>query len=413
MKEAELLPSEIPLFAALPHNEFRHLAATLHPIDVKAGAILFREGDCGDHFYIVAAGQVEVFKALGTGEEHLLNISGPGDFIGEMSLVSDEGRRTATVRAASHARLLEMSRADFERLVREQPRLAYELVRVLSGRLAASQDAALHDLQAKNRQLQQAYEALQAAQAQIIEKEKMERELQVAHNIQLGLLPRQRPDLPGFDLGALIEPMRAIGGDFYDFIPLDGHRLGIAIGDVSGHGVPAALFMALTVTLLRAEACRDCSPSDVLLNVNRQLLNLNSAGLFVTLLYGVLDYATGDFTYVRAGHEPPLIRAGDGNLSVPPFERSQLLGFFDDPALAEQTVSLPSGSTLLLYTDGVTEEPNAEAELFGHARLEAALRLPQPASAQGVCEMVLAQVTAHSSCVAPSDDITLVCLRAR
>jgi sigma-B regulation protein RsbU (phosphoserine phosphatase) len=143
-----------------------------------------------------------------------------------------------------------------------------------------------------------------------------------------------------------------VGGDFYDFISLDDRRLGIAIGDVSGHGVPAALFMALTVTLLPAEACRDCSPSEVLRAVNHQLLNVNSEGLFVTVLYGVLDRTTGEFTYARAGHESPIHCLATGELIVPDLGPGQLLGFWGDVRLSEQSISLAPGSTLMLYTDG-------------------------------------------------------------
>jgi phosphoserine phosphatase RsbU/P len=411
--ETELLRSQIPLLASLPPGELKHLAANLHSVEVAPGTILFQEGDFGDCFYVVAAGQMEVVKALGTAEERLLSISGPGEFIGEMSLMSQAGRRTASVRAGSHAKLLKLTRDEFETLLHRQPKLAYEMMRVLSARLADSQDAAICDLQEKNRLLSQAYEELKAAQVQILEQGKMERELQVAHNIQMGLLPRQFPELAGFDFGALIVPMRTIGGDFYDFIPLGGSRLGIAIGDVSGHGVPAALLMALTVTLLRAEACRDCTPREVLQNVNRQLLQLNSEGMFVTVLYGVLDCTTGDFTYVRAGHEPPILCTVNGEPTQPHFERGQFLGLWDAPALSEQTVNLASGTMLLLYTDGVTEATGVQAEMFGKERLTAVIAAHNHHLAQVVCERVLEQVTAYSGGAAPDDDVTLVCVRAQ
>jgi phosphoserine phosphatase RsbU/P len=236
----------------------------------------------------------------------------------------------------------------------------------------------------------------------------------LAHRIQMGLLPRDLPRPAGYDVGALIVPMSAIGGDFYDFIPLDHGRLGIAIGDVSGHGVPAALFMALTMTLLRAEACRDSAPRDVLRHVNRQLVILNSEGMFVTVLYGVLDLATGVFDFVRAGHEAPLVCSGSGGVVEAPLQRSQFLGAWDEPVLAAQTLTVPAGGTLLLFTDGVTEAPapGAEDDLFGKPRLRALLCSAGAVGAQAVCETVLQHVSAHSGGAAPSDDITLVCVRA-
>ncbi len=355
MNETQLVLSQVPLFASLPQGELDHLAATLRTLEIAPGTLLLHEGDCGNHCYIILTGQLQVIKALGTADERSVGVRGPGEFVGEMSLMNLDGLRTASVRASDHARLLEMTRSDFDALLRRQPMLAYEMVRVLNERLDASHNEVLHDLQEKNRQLMQAYEELKAAQAQIIEKEKMERELQVAHNIQMSILPRGLPEVAGFDFGALIVPMRAIGGDFYDFISLDDNTLGIAVGDVSGHGVPAALFMALTVTLLRAEACRDCSPREVLRGVNRQLLNLNREGMFVTVLYGVLDGATGKFTYARAGHELPLFCTASGELIVPELGPGRVLGLFDDLHLAESTMNLAQGGTLLLYTDGVVE----------------------------------------------------------
>ena len=410
---AGLQPAEVPLFASLPQNELDYLASTLRVLELAPGTILFREGDCGEHFYVISAGWMEVVKALGTPEERLLGVWGPGEFISEMSLMSLDALRTASVRAASPARLLELTRRDFEMLLGRQPALAYEMVQVLSARLADSHDAAIRDLQDKNRQLSRAYRELEAAQAQIIEKGKMERELQVAHNIQMGILPRRLPESADFDLGALVAPMRAIGGDFYDFIPLSHNRLGIAIGDVCGHGVPAALLMALTVTLLRAEACRDCSPRDVLRGVNRQLLQLTSEGMFVTVLYGVLDSATREFEYVRAGHEPLMVCSANGEVHEPPFQRSQPLGIWDAPSLPEQTVELAPGCALLLYTDGITEARGAQDVMFGEGRLKAAFGAHNGHPAQVICDHLLEQVTAFAGGWAPGDDIALACVRAR
>lgn len=414
MKEIEQVLAQVPLFASLPHGELEYLATALRPVQVEPGALLFREGECGDHFYVILTGQVQVIKALGTPEELLVSVRGPGEFVGEMSLLNRDGLRTASVCAQSRTQLLEMTRGDFEALLQRQPALAYEMVQVLSERLKSAQDDIVRDLQEKNRQLVQAFEELKDAQAQIIEKEKLESELQVAHNIQLSLLPRWLPQMAGFDFGAQIEPMSAVGGDFYDFIPLDDQMLGIAIGDVSGHGVPAALFMALTVTLLRAEACRTCSPADVLRGVNRQLLTLNNEGMFVTLLYGVLNCATREFTYARAGHEPPILcRAGEEWL-VPDsdLECGQLLGLFNDPLLCERTLTLTPGSTLLLYTDGVTETMNSRSELLGGERLLAAVCAHRNSNAQAVCERIWKLVTAHRGDAAQRDDITVVCAQA-
>jgi CRP-like cAMP-binding protein len=221
--KAQLI-SQVPLFATLPRNEIEHLAAMLRPCEFPAETLLFSEGRTGDHFYILLEGEVEIIKALGTDAERLLAVRRAGSFIGEMSLFNRSGQYTASVRARTALHLLEMTRSDFDALLHRQPDLAYEMVRVLSLRLDESENLTIRDLLEKNRQLKQALNDLEAAQAQLIEKEKLEAELNVARTIQRSILPHDRPRLPGFDFGMRIEPMASVGGDFFDFIRLGDGR---------------------------------------------------------------------------------------------------------------------------------------------------------------------------------------------
>jgi serine phosphatase RsbU (regulator of sigma subunit) len=407
----EQLISQVPLFASLPRSEIKHLAQTLRPREFPQGALLFLEGTTGEQSYVLLDGQVEIIKALGTGAERVLGVRQAGSFIGEMSLFSREGLRTASVRAQTPIQTLEITRADFDALLHRRPTLAYEMVRVLSQRLDESEQLTIRDLTEKNRQLTEAYEELKAAQAQIIEKEKLEAELDVARTIQRSILPQARPQLPGFDFGARIEPMIAVGGDFFDFIPLDDNRLGIAVGDVSDHGVPAAIFMALTYSLLRAEASRAATLTEALRSVNRHLLAMNGSGMFVTVLYGILDGTTREFRYVRAGHELPLLLDKERQAIALDFSPGQLLGLFPHLALQEQSVILPPGGLLLLYTDGVTETMDTHGELFGRQRLQAVLRDHATASAQASCDLIWSAVQMYGGAATPRDDVTLVAVR--
>jgi phosphoserine phosphatase RsbU/P len=151
-------------------------------------------------------------------------------------------------------------------------------------RLNESENVTIRDLQEKNRQLAQAYEELKAAQARLIEKEKLEAEMKIARQIQRSILPKPRPQVSGLDFGMRIEPMESVGGDFFDFIVPDNERNGLLMGDVSDHGVPAAIFMALTYSLLRVEALRDQSPGKSLRTVNQHLLDMNASGMYVTIM---------------------------------------------------------------------------------------------------------------------------------
>ena len=238
-------------------------------------------------FSSLSSGNASVIKALGTNEERLLRIFSPGDYTGEMSLLEPDGLRTATVRADTPLQAYEMTRPDFDELLSRNPKIAIEMLREFSQRLRNSQQATIGDLQIKNIELTKAYRELQEAQVQIIEKERLERELQVARQIQMSMLPGELPQLQDYEFGAQILPARAVGGDLFDFIDLGNDLLGITIADVSDKGVPAALFMALTRSLLRAVALSGESPATVLRKVNHHLLGMNQAAMFVSVLYGI------------------------------------------------------------------------------------------------------------------------------
>jgi sigma-B regulation protein RsbU (phosphoserine phosphatase) len=412
MNGDELL-SHVPLFASLPPEEMRRLAATLRGETIQEGTLLFMEGHVGHHLYVLLEGQVEILKALGTDGERLLGVRGPGSFIGEMSLFNEGGRHTASVRARTPLRLIAMPRADLEALLSRQPGLSYEMIRTMSQRLEESENLTIRDLLAKNRQLTQAYNELKAAQEQLVEKERLEAELDVARAIQRSILPHSRPQLPGFDFGMLIEPVSSVGGDLFDFIPLRGGRLGIAIGDVSGHGVPSALFMALTYSLLRAEASRGIVPARVLHNVNRLLLDMSDSGMFVTMLYGILDGRSREFTYARAGHEPPLIIAATGEVICPEIGVGQPLGLFDDLMLDEQSIAIPTGGRLFEFTDGVTEAANENGLLFGQKGLRDVLRQNAHLDVQDLCQAAYDSVRAYCGASGPQDDVLLVAIQAK
>lgn len=403
----------IPLFASLPSDEAGNLARLLQVVELGPTELLFQEGDAGNSFYIVLDGEMEIVKALGTVDERLLAVRGPGSYVGEMSLLEHDGLRMASVRARSRLRALQMTRQEFDQLLHRQPGVALAMVRELSRRLSDAHDVAIRDLHEKNRQLTIAYEELKAAQQQIVEKERLEKELAVARQIQESILPRTLPELTGVDIGALIRPTRAVGGDLFDVIDLGDGHLGVAVADVSDKGVPAAIFMALTRSLLRAEASRSPSPFDVLQNVNRVLLEMNEAGMFVTVLYGVLDAAARVFHFVRAGHELPLAIAPDGTLQAVPKGKGQPLGLFQDPLLDEQMLPLPQNSLVLVYTDGVTDQDDEGDNSFGLDRLRDALRQTAALPAKAACTALLAAVDTFRGGAPQTDDITFVAARIR
>lgn len=401
------------MFDALPPDQIAAVTAALRERRLDAGELLFAEGDAGHELFIVLDGQLAVVKSSGTSDERLLGKRGPGAFVGELSLLGIDTRRTASARADTPVHLLQMSRSELHTLLERYPALSITMLRVLAERLSAAHNGAIKDLHERNERLAQAYAELQAAQAQLIEKEKLERDLQVAYEIQMSILPRTMPVMAGYGFGATMVPARIVGGDFFDFIPLSETALGIAIGDVTDKGLPAAIFMAQARALLRAEASRAVSPREALERVNQHLLQMNNAGLFVTVLYGVLDIAMGQFRYGRAGHELPLLVDSSGEVMVLPRGMGMALGLVDAPPIDEQTVMLEPGSTLLLYTDGVTEAHDPQYEEFGVKRLAVALDQHCQAPVATLCDRLLASIADFQASAPTHDDITLLVVRAQ
>jgi serine phosphatase RsbU (regulator of sigma subunit) len=327
-----------------------------------------------------------------------------------MSMFDLEGRRSATVRTRTPTTFLKMNHASLRALLHRQPDLALEVTRQLSLRLRHTDNEIIQNLQEKNRQLAAAYAELQAAQVQVLEKERLERELQVAREVQESILPQTLPVIAGIDLGVLTRPARAVGGDLYDLIALKGNRLGVVIGDVSDKGVPAAIFMALARSLLRAEASRMAPPAAVLREVNRHLLDMNTAGLFITVIYGVLDCEHRRFIFVRAGHELPFFFTKDGTEIFPDNDHGQALGLFDDVVLEEICVALPPGSRIVLYTDGATDTVNPHGERFGRERLRESMRSLGQYPAQEFCETIFETLVQFQDGSPQADDMAMVAI---
>ncbi len=403
---------KVPLLSDLPRNELDLLASTLQIVTLRVGEVLFREDEKGESLFIVLEGQLEVLLGLGKPDEKVMAVLGPGEFIGEMSLLIPGRARTASIRSIGAARLWMMTRADFDSLLLRQPKLADTMVRTLTRRLDATNNSAFRDLQEKNRQLQKAYDDLKAAQAQIIEKERLERELQVAAEIQISILPQELPQVPGYDFGACMVPARMVGGDLYDVFPLDNEKMGVLIGDVADKGIPAAIFMARTHALIMVEAGHGGSPGEILLRANRHLIQLQQADQFVTVLFGILDCRNGVMDLARAGHEMPLLVFADGRVIVFPHGPGQPIGVFDAPTMDEQKITLPAGATLLFFTDGVTDCANPQGDQFGPEQLNKTLAALASRSGQETCNLLLETLKRYQADAPQADDITLVAIHS-
>ena len=239
----------------------------------------------------------------------------------------------------------------------------------------------------------------------------LQRELDIAAKVQLAILPRDFPERRTFEIFAQAIPAREVGGDFYDFFAIDDHRIGIAIADVSGKGIPAAFFMLISRTLLKATGSFGMAPGACLARLNTLLGADNDQMLFVTLFYGILDTRTGSFVYANGGHNPPYLIGSEGVAKPLASTGGMALAVVDGIDFAESEVALPPGSAIVMYTDGVTEAFDGDGALYGEARLEAALQAANGGNARSLVDTVVDSVLHYAAGTDQADDITCLALR--
>jgi phosphoserine phosphatase RsbU/P len=241
----------------------------------------------------------------------------------------------------------------------------------------------------------------------------IQHDLQTAREIQQAILPKSFPPFPGrneFSIYGSMIAAREVGGDFFDFFLIDNERLGFVIGDVSGKGVPAAIFMAVSRTLIRATGLKGISSAECMSYVNRLLCNESVSCMFVTVFYGILNITTGEIEYVNAGHNPPFIMSGN---TIRKLEMTDgiILGCMEDFEFESKKIALKPGEQVFLYTDGVTEAFNEDFEEFGEERLLTFMKDHHSDNVEKIVTDSVEAVTLYSGGIPQSDDITLLVIR--
>ena len=239
----------------------------------------------------------------------------------------------------------------------------------------------------------------------------LENELDVANKMQQTILPTEFPSQSGFQIHGSMTPARVVGGDFFDVLYLNNGRVGLTVADVSDKGVPAALFMMASRTLLKSAAMGLKSPREVLREVNDLLYDDNDAMMFVTLFYAVYDPATGELTYANGGHNAPLIVHVDGTSTILPGTNGIALGVMPGMEYDERTISTSAGDTIVFYTDGVTEAVNDQGQEFGMDRLRQVFTAQPMRDAESATQAVFDAVSQFAGDVAQFDDITCLIFR--
>jgi serine phosphatase RsbU (regulator of sigma subunit) len=249
-------------------------------------------------------------------------------------------------------------------------------------------------------------------QRAVADRRALDQELSIGRRIQLSLMPRHFPDIPGWQIAAAYEPAREVGGDFYDAFRIrdQADRIGLVIADVSGKGIPAAILMADARALIHAAADHGGGPALTLSRVNRILIAERSSGLFVTVGHAVLDTTTGRLVVVRAGHDPLHVVRATGTLEVlePP---GRMVGLVEELGMEPLEVTLTPGDALVAHTDGITEARASDGSFYGEERYAVLLRRLAGADAATIVETIVADVAAFRGAAEPSDDVTLLVVR--
>lgn len=429
----------IPAFARLPEPMLIALAGTCPVRHFAPGAALLKQNGRGDHALALLSGEVEIVHDARHGREPRARLAGP-TLVGEVGALANL-RRNASVVAVTAVRALRIERGQLCDLGRLAPDALLTVIgdlgrqiHGLNGALglyaagceALGEDsldpAILESLSHPAPALQSFATAFGKLAHTIARERKSRAEMASAALLQRAMLPSADAGLPPCgrcDIAGLMEPARNVGGDFFDIFMLDDDHVALIIGDVCGKGVPACLFMSVTLTMLRL-AARDAShggPEDagarlaaMIGRVNDMICEQNASAMFATALYGVLDLRDGRFDYVNCGHEPPFVLRRAGTLTREP-NGGVPLGVVPGKRFAARALDLAPGDGLFLFTDGINESTGPGGEQFGDARLAETLhRLAGAGAAAALVAGVAAEVTRFAGVAEPFDDIT--CLAA-
>lgn len=361
---------------------FENLLPFMSKESRREGDVLFKKGDQSDKLYYIKTGTLLLVE---------INIRvGENNIIGEMGLFRASKERTVSVVCENDVELYSITHDKLFHLYNLDPSIGLHLIQLITHRL------------------------IENLKVEAKEKERIESELRIAHDIQTRSLPSVFPPFPDrkeFDIFAYLTPAKEIGGDLYDFFFIDENKLCFLIGDVSGKGVPAALFMMTTKTLLKAEVSGGLSLEDVLYNVNNILASENDTAMFITLFCAILNTDTGELEFSNAGHNHPLLfRSGKDFEYITP-KANFVLGPMEEMRFPSEYLALKPGDTMFLYTDGVTEAQDLENKLYSKERLQKTLSQLRDKDVRGVLNGVKGDINRFVQNAPQYDDITMMALK--
>jgi sigma-B regulation protein RsbU (phosphoserine phosphatase) len=385
--------SWMQLFRGADEDAVLNILNTCDVLVLQPGTPLLKPGTANDAVFVLLGGSLSACLDSDLNPDAAIPIA-PGECIGEMSAI-DGKPVTALVVATAEARVLKVTRDLFFNSLLTIPGVARNLLTALTERMRRTNDSMM---EAQRKQL-----ALQH----------LHKELEVARQLQASMLPLRGPMFPerkDLEISALMEPASEVGGDLFDAFFVDDRHVFICIGDVSGHGIPAALFMARSIGLMRIAAMGTMRPDEVIGKINDQLCAGNETNLFVTLFCGFLDVSTGRLVYSNGGHCAPILVSGNKASSIP-IPKGTLVGAIPGLTYSSLEIVIDPEDTLICYTDGVTEAQPESGEEFSEERLIELLRRESNLSPEIMVETVRREVTRFTGNNALDDDYTIMVIR--
>lgn len=403
----------------LPEEDLNALVNAVTTSQHQAGSIICREGDEEYILYIIHEGSVAFTKKMES-DEQLLGIKGSGEFFGELSLI-DHAPRAATVHAVTDCRLIEIHEQTFDYIISRNPSAAKAIMRGITSSMRATDQITIASLQLNidelaraNKELAKTLEELRAAQAELLRRERMKRDLEIAAAVHKGILPTAFPSVPNFEFAALARPAREIGGDLYDVIDMDEGHAAIVMADASGKSVQAAIYMAIVKTLFLSQAQSRLTPAEIAHRVHNLLLRASSAEMFVTVFYAHLNWTNRQLTFIRGGHDRPVFYRAATQTTQLLEPAGRFLGLLPDLFVQEDRLVFETGDVLVCYSDGVTDATATDGEsMYGIERLRTAIEANAARfSAQELVNFIVDDVDRFRDGAEQPDDLTLLVTKA-
>jgi len=363
-------------------DDFSWLLSYMKKEKFRKGEMLFKMGDKADKMYYINKGSIKLAE--------INKIINEGQVIGEMGIFSPYQERMASAVCAEDLEAYTLSKDELLKLCEQDHVLVFNLMQLSFARF------------------------IENLKKETETKERIKSELRIARDIQVNMLPGKFPPFPErkeFDIFATMEAAKEVGGDFYDFFFVDENKLCFLIGDVSGKGIPSALFMAITKTLLKTEALRGVKPDEILSRVNNILFPDNDACMFVTVFCVILDLETGRIQFANGGHNPPLIYSGSSGFDYLEAPKGLVVGIMPDTRFGYGQLLLKPEDAIFLYTDGVTEAMNPEGKMFSEERLKSCLVNFKGKDVSDMIYDVEAEIKFFVQGAQQSDDITMLALK--